>query len=59
MFRLEFADNAIIAEPDQKQPYVLQLAKVQLLRDCGICQYSQLPVVRLNEDNDVKVVLLR
>jgi hypothetical protein len=34
-------------------------AKVQLLDDCGQCPTSGKPQVRLHEDNEVKVVLLR
>ncbi len=56
MFWLEFADK-VITEQETKQPYVF--AKVQLLEDCGFCPHSRLPVVCLNDGNDVKFVLLR
>ena len=56
MFRLYFADN-VITEQEMKQPY--HFAKVQLLEDCGFCPHSRLPVVCMNDGNDVKVVLLR
>jgi len=57
MFRIKL--SATVCEQDAKDPKCHIFAKVQVLDDYGLCPKSKLRVLRLNDANLTKIVLLK